>query len=678
MKKLLYGLGALLLLILLAGVILTQVVDTDRVKRVLIEQTKEKTGRTLVINGDLSWRFFPSIGFTVTDTALLNPPGFEGGNTLSIGELSLDVALKPLFNNRLEVGEAVLNKARLQLITRNDGVTNIDDLRELAAKQSDNSASGNSETDSASPNSGSDESSEANSAKEPMSFSLAGVNVQDAEVVMQNQAKGKLTRLTRVNVKLDDFAPDKTVPLSLSGNLFSDDLQGNILLNGDFWLAPELNRLLLSNLNFEASATGRAIPGNKQLKLQGQLAYDLDKKLAEFTELNLETGELKVTGQLMVNHLALPELSFNLHTDSLNVDALQAEWRSVTPPTKGQPKVENKAKNKDTANQAKVASQETKTATASVPGTLSKAKPSDASGSLLQGINLEGDLKADKVTVQGIELDQLDVHIKSTQGKLEFKPLQAQLYEGQVDADIKLDFTADPTRFSMNNVLTGVNADALLSAATKLDYIQGRADINVDVKGAGFSVEQLQKDLTGTANISVADGAVEGVNIAALIRRAHAQIKGLPLPAKEDVEKTDFSALTADFAIKKGVVSTDNLYLASPLLRIDGQGNTKLADESLDVLLNTAIVGSIKGQDGEELDELKNILLPIRISGSYKDPQYRLDLQQVFDVYLSEKADKEAERFKRKLEEKLGDKLGDKLNQKLGDKLPGLLDKLGL
>ena len=676
MKKLLYGLGALLLLTLLAGIILTQVVDTDRVKRVLIEQTKEKTGRTLVINGDLSWRFFPSIGFTVTDTALLNPPGFEGGNTLSIGELSLDVALKPLFNNRLEVGEAVLNKARLHLITRADGVTNIDDLRALAEKQSDVDAS---KTAPASSHTGSDEASqnpEPSSAKEPMSFSLAGVYVQDAEVLMQNLAKGKLIRLNGVNVKLDDFAPDKTVPLSLSGNLFSDDLQGNIVLAGDFWVAPEFNRLLLSNLNFEASATGRAIPGNKQLRLQGQLAYDLDKKQAEFTELNLETGELKVTGQLMVNHLALPELSFNLHTDSLNVDALQAEWRSVTPSTTGKNKVESKAKTqkKETANQARVASQDTDTAAASVPGTLSNAKSSDASGSLLQRINLEGDLKADKVTVQGIELEQLDVHIKSTQGKLEFKPLQAQLYEGQVNADIKLDFSAAPTRFSMNNVLTGVNADALLSAATQLDYIQGRADINLDVKGAGFSAEQLQKHLTGTANIRVVDGAVEGVNIAALIRRAHAQIKGLPVPAKEDVEKTDFSALTADFVIEKGVVSTDNLHLASPLLRIDGKGNTQLADESLDVLLNTAIVGSIKGQDGEELDELKNIILPIRISGTYKDPQYRLDLQQVFDMYLSEKADKEAERFKRKLDEKLGDKLGDKLS----DKLPGLLDKLGL
>ena len=681
MKKLLYGLAGLVLLILLAGIILTQVVDTDRVKRLLIEETKAKTGRTLAINGDLSWRFFPSIGFTVSDTALLNPPGFEGGNTLSIGELSLDVALKPLFNNRLEVGEAVLNNARLHIITRSDGVTNLDDLQALAADHAKPDARDDNKVDSRST---SDQPAADTNAKEPMGFSLAGVRVQDAEVVLDNRASGKLTRLTKVNVKLDDFAPDQTVPLSLSGNLFRDDLQGNINLEGQLWLAPELNRVRLNDLKLDAAATGRAIPGNKQLQLQGDLAYDFDRKQAQFEQLNVTLGELKVTGKLGVNHQNVLELNFDLHTQSLNVDALQEEWRSGSKPAKGTAKGAAKDLVKDIV-QPSTAEPTTKepansaSNTPSAPGTLSTSTPSsEVSGSFLQGINLNGVLKADQVSVQGIELQQLEVQIKSKHGKLEFNPLQAQLYDGQVNADLKLDFSQHPTDFSLATVLTGVNADTLLAAATDIDYIQGRADLNVDVKGTGFTEQQLQKNLTGTAKLSVADGAVKGVNIAALIRRAHAQLKGLPVPAKEEVEKTDFSALTADFVLSKGRVSTDNLHLASPLLRIDGKGETKLADESLDVLLSTAVVGSIKGQDGEELDELKNIILPIRISGTYKKPQYRLDLQQVFDLYLSEKADKEAERLQRKLEEKLDGKLGDKLNKKLGDKLPGLLDKLGL
>ncbi len=645
MKKLLYGVAALLLLLLLALVILTQVVDTDRVKRVLIEQTREKTGRTLVINGDLSWRFFPSIGFTLNDTALLNPPGFAAGNTLSVGEISLDVALKPLFDNRLEIGEAVLGKARLHLITRADGVTNIDDLRTLStASNSDKN------TDAA------DESANADESRQPMSISLAGVRVVDAEIVVQNDISNTLTRLNRVNFKLDEFAPGKSVPLSLSGNLFSDDIQANIDATGQLWLAPEFDRLRLDELKLDVDATGRAIPGTKQLRLQGNLAYDVSRKLAEFGDMSLKLGALDATGELSVRHTAIPDVRFNLSTALLDVDALQAEWR--TTPEAG-----------SEGDQA--ASAAASAARASLPSSIAASEP-DLSA--LKGIKVEGQLAADKVLVQGIELEQLTIKVNIDQGKVKLDQVQARLYEGRIDANGELDVNAHPARFRVQKTLTGVNARDLLMAAAGIDYLEGRADLSFDLRGTGLTSDAIKRSVKGTSELKVADGALNGVNIAALIRRAHAKVKGLPLPAEDAVEKTDFSALTADFAIAKGKVSTDNLHMASPLLRIDGEGETNLLDESLDVLLNTAIVGSLKGQDGEELSELKNIILPVRIGGSYQQPKYSLDLQQIFDLYLRDKADKEAERVKRKLNEKLGEKLGDKL----GDKLPGLLDKLGL
>lgn len=645
MKKLLYGVAALLLLLLLALVILTQVVDTDRVKRVLIEQTREKTGRTLVINGDLSWRFFPSIGFTLNDTALLNPPGFAAGNTLSVGEISLDVALKPLFDNRLEIGEAVLGKARLHLITRADGVTNIDDLRTLSA-----ATGSDKNTDAA------DESANADESRQPMSISLAGVRVEDAEIVVQNDISNTLTRLNRVNFKLDEFAPGKSVPLSLSGNLFSDDIQANIDATGQLWLAPEFDRLRLDELKLDVDATGRAIPGTKQLRLQGNLAYDVDRKLAEFGDMSLKLGALDAAGKLSVRHTAIPDVRFNLSTALLDVDALQAEWR--TTPEAG-------------SDGDQAASAAASAARASLPSSIAASEP-DLSA--LKGIKVEGQLAADKVLVQGIELEQLTIKVNIDQGKVKLDQVQARLYEGRIDANGELDVNAHPARFRVQKTLTGVNARDLLTAAAGIDYLEGRADLSFDLRGTGLTSDAIKRSVKGTSELKVADGALNGVNIAALIRRAHAKVKGLPLPAEDAVEKTDFSALTADFAIAKGKVSTDNLHMASPLLRIDGEGETNLLDESLDVLLNTAIVGSLKGQDGEELSELKNIILPVRIGGSYQQPKYSLDLQQIFDLYLRDKADKEAERVKRKLNEKLGEKLGDKL----GDKLPGLLDKLGL
>ncbi|WP_445398737.1 AsmA family protein [Zobellella sp. An-6] len=638
MKKWLYGLGALLLLLMLALVALTQLVDTERVKRVLIEQTREKTGRTLVIEGDLHWRFFPSIGFTLGNTALLNPPGFPEGPTLAIGEVSLDVALRPLFDNRLEIGEMVLNNARLHLITRADGVSNLDDLRGLSGREAPAEAGA-----------GQPEGQEREDERRPMSISLAGIRVTDAEVVLQNEANNRLTRLNRVNLTLDAFAPGESVPLSLSGNLFSDEVQASLDAGGRLWLAPGFDRLRLEGLQLAVDATGRAIPGTKQLRLSGELAYDLEQKRAEFSEMALQLGVLELSGALSVQQQDIPVIHFTLATPLLDMDALLAEWRLQpdSAPTSG------------TASGA------------ALPASVAEREPDL---SFLKGLAVEGSLSADKVLAKGLELEQLTLMIRLDRGRLKLDEVEARLYEGKIEASGELDINTSPVQFRLNKKLTGVDARALLAAAMDIDYLAGEASLVVDLRGRGLSADALKRQVQGNSSLKVTDGALHGVNIPAMIRRGYAQVKGQPLPVEEAVQKTDFSALTADFRIGDGKVATDNLRMASPLLRIQGQGETSLLDESLDVLLDTAIVGTLKGQDGEELAELKNITLPVRISGTYQAPKYGLDMQQVFDRYLRDKVDREAERLQQRLNEKLGEELGDELQQRL----PGLLDRLKL
>ncbi|MDP5291794.1 AsmA family protein [Oceanimonas sp. CHS3-5] len=649
MRKWLYGVAVLLLLVLVGAFALTRLVDTDRVKRLLVEQTREKTGRTLVIDGDLSWRFFPSVGFTLGKTALLNPAGFEEGATLSVGEVSLDVALKPLFDNRLEVGEAVLSNARLHLITRKDGTTNLDDLRNLGKK--DESSAG--ET------TGSNAAEAQPKQKRELEFvSLAGVRVVDAEVLLQDERTDTLTRLNRVNLALDRFSPGEEVLLTLSGNLFSDEVQASIEAGGRLWLAPELDRLRLAGLSLKAGATGRAVPGNKELSLNGDLAYSMATQQAEFSNLALVVGSLTLDGKLSVNHATnIPKIRFDLHTPLLDLEQLSDEWSS---------------------EQGGAASGASATDSSETPAKRAKLPPSVASNepdlSILKTLDVQGRLAADQLKVQGMEMDNLKLDIKVRQGKATAEQISARLYDGELKGKASLDANPSPARFALQTALNGVDGYRLLNAAAGMDSLEGRATVALDVTGRGLSAQAIKKSLNGTSRVEFADGALRGVNIAAMIRRGYAQVRGQPLPEDNEPQKTDFSVLTADFAIGKGKIATNNLNLASPLLRVQGEGETSLLDESLNVLLNTSIVGTLKGQDGESLDELKNITVPVRISGSYKEPRYTLDMQRVFDLYLKEKADKEAERVKRKLNEKLGGELGDKINEKL----PGLFDKLGL
>src|SRR5699024_10602535 len=121
--------------------------------------------------------------------------------------------------------------------TREDGVTNYDDLLDLSRS---------------SPTSGPEEAKAPQAltteAQHAMEMSLAGLNVVDAEVVLQNLASNRLMRMNRVNLTLKDFVPGHSAPLTLSGNLFSDDIQANINAEGQFLVAADGEQVRLDNL----------------------------------------------------------------------------------------------------------------------------------------------------------------------------------------------------------------------------------------------------------------------------------------------------------------------------------------------------------------------------------------------------------------------------------------------
>jgi AsmA protein len=150
-----------------------------------------------------------------------------------------------------------------------------------------------------------------------------------------------------------------------------------------------------------------------------------------------------------------------------------------------------------------------------------------------------------------------------------------------------------------------------------------------------------------------------------LIRENYAKYKGKEVEKQNEPLKTDFSAMQATLTLNNGVISTKDLSIQSPLLRIHGEGKANYLQENVDFLLRTSIVGSLSGQGGKDIDELRDITIPINISGKWANPKFKL----VFDEVLKQKAQKEIDRGLRKLDEKLGDKIKDEKAKEAVNKL---------
>jgi len=169
----------------------------------------------------------------------------------------------------------------------------------------------------------------------------------------------------------------------------------------------------------------------------------------------------------------------------------------------------------------------------------------------------------------------------------------------------------------------------------------------------------MKKALAGTASLSLKDGAIKGINLAQSLR----DIKG-KLGAKQDStqqakagEKTDFSELSASLKIKDSVAHNEDLAMKSPFLRLTGAGDIDIGRGQMNYLAKASVVSSSAGQGGKELDQLKGLTVPVRVTGPFDALSYKLELGDLVADMAKAKLDEKKDELKTKAEDKLKSKL---------------------
>lgn len=208
------------------------------------------------------------------------------------------------------------------------------------------------------------------------------------------------------------------------------------------------------------------------------------------------------------------------------------------------------------------------------------------------------------------------------------------------------------------------------------DMLEGKGNVSVDLTAQGNTVSALKKALNGTAAMRLTDGALKGINIAGSIRSARARLgalRGEQVQQANKTEKTDFSELNATFAIKNGVAHNNDLSMKSPLLRVGGEGDINIANDTLDYLIKASIVGTSKGQGGRDLADLQGVTVPVRVSGPLDDPSYKLDFAAIATDAAKQKIESTVrEQIEKRLD---GGAKGGKEGGSLKDQLKGLFGR---
>ncbi|MDJ0894038.1 MAG: AsmA family protein [Alphaproteobacteria bacterium] len=124
MRKILYGLIALVVLVVVALVVVPFLVPTDTYKRLAEEQALQQTGRELKIAGDVSISLFPSVALEANEVSFANAPGGQAENMLLVSKVRVDVPVVPLLSSKVQVDRFHLIEPIIDLEIDESGVPN--------------------------------------------------------------------------------------------------------------------------------------------------------------------------------------------------------------------------------------------------------------------------------------------------------------------------------------------------------------------------------------------------------------------------------------------------------------------------------------------------------------------------------------------------------------------------
>ncbi len=453
------------------------------------------------------------------------------------------------------------------------------------------------------------------------------------------QSRGELSLARNLeSVTLSDWR--------LQGELKSAALVSQLNSRGtlEATLVSGRERVELQGWHADLGMQGDGVPaGLRQLSLDGVLSHQLARGLTELKGLKLLGEGLQVDGTLSLQQGQsagqVAQLRFDLRSPRLDLDQLRGPAASQPTPEAAQP------------------------AAGTAPAGDEARPASEPDLRALKALDLAGQWQIGEFRSAPLVLKELLLRLDSRAGRIEIAQLSGRAYQGQLQLSGQLDGSQYPVSFRLAPIISGVQIQPLLRDFTGKEPLSGQANLKGQLSGRGLSGPAIRQSLSGQLAMQIEDGAVNGVNVAARIRKAMAAVEGQPY--KEEVQRTDFSALTADFTLDQGRASSNNITLQSPLLRIQGRGATHLHAETLDFGFDTSVVGSLKGQGGEDLSQLKNLTLPLTIKGTWAKPQYGLDVESLLRQRLQQKLE---QKLQPKLEQKL-EQLDEKLQQKLQDKL---------
>ena len=658
------SLVGLVVLVLLAVLLL---VDPNDYRDRIAAQVRSSTGRELSLSGELKLSIFPWVAIETGEASLGNPPGFGDEPFLSLRHAKLSVKLLPLLRRQLEVG-------RIQI----DGL----DLR----LQQDSAGKGNWEDWGASEPVDAD--AEAVAGGGPQYLQLEGITITEGRIAFDDLAA------EQVAIEIGRLGGSSPVPVSLKMQLSTEPGSTPLPLAADFSVQLDLDkqRYQLHDLDLAGSVQPEGAPRRLDWRFAAPLAdLDLAAQTLAATPFTAEVGLAKLTGNVWGEKLVdEPALAGTFSLAQLAPRQLMEQFGIASPDTRdagalasfaaggawtwsgGVARLRDLKVSLDESALSGRFAYDTTSGGMDFALKLDRidldryqppptapavaAEPIELPVEFLKPLRARGTVEVSEIKVGGANLESLSAGINVADAVARFAPLQAQLYGGRYNGDIRLDMRPAVPLLTMDEHLQGIDIAKLMKEYADSERLVGAGNLDAKLSASGTNGDALLQTLNGTIGLNLENGAVLGADIWFAIAQAQSLLRDKKLADIVDQKRTVFDQFHASASLANGVATTKDLEISSQLLRITGTGTTSLVTKAINYAVTAKVLKAPPGADGVTAD-LVSAVIPVKITGTLDDPKVRPDVEDMVKERVRQELDKHKDEVEKKVKDTVKDTL---------------------
>jgi len=623
-------LGIIVLLVVLTMIFLMTFVSPNRLKPVLIEQVSKYTGRQLVMDGDMSWTFFPYLGVKAGHSSLGSPAGFSEKTFAEISHITVGVKLMSLFHGRIESSGIVLDGMKLHLIKNKDGNVNWDFQaitspgKEASAKTQTNSA--------------------VSTKRAAMGLAVSSLAVTQAAIDYSDEQAKKYYHIKNIELHATDINLMQPFPIQSSFDFAANNpaVSGHAVLTGNAALNMAAQIYTFRHLNFSAdiSQAGRKMNVN----VSGDVLVNLNQQTLQWNDFKGKVANVAMTGKVNVSKLTTHPMAAG-HLQLLPFDLKQT--------------LQEVGQDVPHLQIAKM-----------VKGDVDFTTDVD-------GVKAQGNLMVDTLQASQVTITNINVKAHFQKNVLDLAPISANFYQGTLTGQAIVNLSSAVPQMTLHAKLANVQAQPLMEDLGGKDQkikMAGVSNFEMQLTTAGTEANMILQNLNGVSQFNFKDGSIIGIDLGYLVDSGYAFVKHQPTAAV-NTEQTHFGTLSGTAVIRHGVISNNDLFSDTPRFAIRGAGVIDLVNQKIDYSLQAVIK-----QRADQKDNLMNVYgvtLPILISGNLSSPSIRLDSTAMAKAIAQQQIKKVTNQAKEKLQQQikkqLPGKAGDLLNGPAGDVLNNFL-----